>query len=194
MVNDDYPVFKWLFHWEYTQHFQTNPHCYSMGEIPSFVGNNMAIFNCYVSSPEGKPLLYMVKSPWWDPHGSRWGWPHVMPSTVQETQRSWVKPHQAKSYQVAMVMTWGWFMNFLCESHIIYIYMYILYIYMYILYIYIYLPVKLLQKTNIYNHLITPQKVYSYIKPLLYCVIIMFFLIGKSQWWPCEPGRRATGH
>ena len=25
MVNDHYPVFKWLFHWEYTQHFQTNP-------------------------------------------------------------------------------------------------------------------------------------------------------------------------
>ena len=23
---DHYPVFKWLFHWEYTQHFQTNPH------------------------------------------------------------------------------------------------------------------------------------------------------------------------
>ena len=22
---DHYPVFKWLFHWEYTQHFQTNP-------------------------------------------------------------------------------------------------------------------------------------------------------------------------
>ena len=25
MANDHYPVFKWLFHWEYTQHFQTNP-------------------------------------------------------------------------------------------------------------------------------------------------------------------------
>ena len=25
MVNDHYPVFKWLFHWECTQHFQTNP-------------------------------------------------------------------------------------------------------------------------------------------------------------------------
>ena len=25
LVNDHYPVFKWLFHWEYTQHFQTNP-------------------------------------------------------------------------------------------------------------------------------------------------------------------------
>ena len=23
--HDHYPVFKWLFHWEYTQHFQTNP-------------------------------------------------------------------------------------------------------------------------------------------------------------------------
>ena len=23
---DHYPVFKWLFHWEYTQHFQTNPY------------------------------------------------------------------------------------------------------------------------------------------------------------------------
>ena len=23
---DHYPVFKWLFHWEYTQHFQTYPH------------------------------------------------------------------------------------------------------------------------------------------------------------------------
>ena len=29
MVNDHYPVFKWLFHWEYTQHFQTNP-CVAM--------------------------------------------------------------------------------------------------------------------------------------------------------------------
>ena len=25
---DHYPVFKWLFHWEYTQHFQTNPYEY----------------------------------------------------------------------------------------------------------------------------------------------------------------------
>ena len=25
MVNDHYPYFLWLFHWEYTQHFQTNP-------------------------------------------------------------------------------------------------------------------------------------------------------------------------
>ena len=24
-VNDHYPYEKWLFHWEYTQHFQTNP-------------------------------------------------------------------------------------------------------------------------------------------------------------------------
>ena len=23
---DHYPVLKWLFHWEYTQHFQTNPY------------------------------------------------------------------------------------------------------------------------------------------------------------------------
>ena len=23
---DHYPVFKWLFHWEYTRHFQTNPY------------------------------------------------------------------------------------------------------------------------------------------------------------------------
>ena len=23
---DHYPVFKWLFHWDYTQHFQTNPY------------------------------------------------------------------------------------------------------------------------------------------------------------------------
>ena len=28
MVNDHYPVFKWLFHWEYTQHFQANPYNY----------------------------------------------------------------------------------------------------------------------------------------------------------------------
>ena len=28
---DHYPVFKWLFHWEYTQHFQTNSYfCMSM--------------------------------------------------------------------------------------------------------------------------------------------------------------------
>ena len=26
MVNDHYPMIKWLFHWEYTQHFQTNPY------------------------------------------------------------------------------------------------------------------------------------------------------------------------
>ena len=25
MVNDHYPYEKWLFHWEYTQHFQTHP-------------------------------------------------------------------------------------------------------------------------------------------------------------------------
>ena len=25
---DHYPVFKWLFHWGYTQHFQTNPYIY----------------------------------------------------------------------------------------------------------------------------------------------------------------------
>ena len=26
MVNYPYPYEKWLFHWEYTQHFQTNPY------------------------------------------------------------------------------------------------------------------------------------------------------------------------
>ena len=26
LVNDHYPYEKWLFHWEYTQHFQTNPY------------------------------------------------------------------------------------------------------------------------------------------------------------------------
>ena len=25
---DHYPYEKWLFHWEYTQHFQTNPYIY----------------------------------------------------------------------------------------------------------------------------------------------------------------------
>ena len=33
--HDHYPVFKWLFHWEYTQHFQTNPHLSSV--IPKVV-------------------------------------------------------------------------------------------------------------------------------------------------------------
>ena len=36
MVNDHYPYEKWLFHWEYTQHFQTNPHSisqWSMGPL-----------------------------------------------------------------------------------------------------------------------------------------------------------------
>ena len=32
---DHYPVFKWLFHWEYTQHFQTNP-CGFHEEHPDF--------------------------------------------------------------------------------------------------------------------------------------------------------------
>ena len=31
MVNDHYPYEKLLFHWEYTQHFQTNP-CYKLGQ------------------------------------------------------------------------------------------------------------------------------------------------------------------
>ena len=30
MVNDHYPYENWLFHWEYTQHFQTNPYVYSI--------------------------------------------------------------------------------------------------------------------------------------------------------------------
>ena len=33
LVNDHYPVFKWLFHWEYTQHFQTNPY-ETVGDLP----------------------------------------------------------------------------------------------------------------------------------------------------------------
>ena len=31
MVNDHYLYEKWLFHWEYTQHFQTNPRCRDLG-------------------------------------------------------------------------------------------------------------------------------------------------------------------
>ena len=30
---DHYPYDKWLFHWEYTQHFQTNPYTISSGEL-----------------------------------------------------------------------------------------------------------------------------------------------------------------
>ena len=29
MVNDHYPYIKWLFHWGYTQHFQTHPFMFS---------------------------------------------------------------------------------------------------------------------------------------------------------------------
>ena len=32
---DHYPVFKWLFHWEYTQHFQTNPY-FPLLLVPGF--------------------------------------------------------------------------------------------------------------------------------------------------------------
>ena len=35
---DHYPVFKWLFHWEYTQHFQTNPYC--LGEYGRVVSTS----------------------------------------------------------------------------------------------------------------------------------------------------------
>ena len=33
---DHYPVFKWLFHWEYTQHFQTNPKSDPKVTIPHY--------------------------------------------------------------------------------------------------------------------------------------------------------------
>ena len=33
---DHYPVFKWLFHWEYTQHFQTNPNGWTWCNMLSF--------------------------------------------------------------------------------------------------------------------------------------------------------------
>ena len=32
---DHYPVFKWLFHWEYSQHFQTNPYFGLQLQAPS---------------------------------------------------------------------------------------------------------------------------------------------------------------
>ena len=31
---DHYPYEKWLFHWEYTQHFQTNPNLATQGLVP----------------------------------------------------------------------------------------------------------------------------------------------------------------
>ena len=41
--HDHYPVFKWLFHWEYIQHFQTNPYGHG-GDPPIFVQNVLSIF------------------------------------------------------------------------------------------------------------------------------------------------------
>ena len=38
---DHYPVFKWLFHWEYTQHFQTNPH--GIFQWPHHQGRALAV-------------------------------------------------------------------------------------------------------------------------------------------------------
>ena len=32
---DHYPVFKWLFHWEYTLHFQTNPNHFTKKRVES---------------------------------------------------------------------------------------------------------------------------------------------------------------
>ena len=34
---DHYPVFKWLFHWEYTQHFQTNPYIIKLFSLSVWV-------------------------------------------------------------------------------------------------------------------------------------------------------------
>ena len=36
---DHYPGFRWLFHWEYTQHFQTNP--YIIGSICGVSSGNL---------------------------------------------------------------------------------------------------------------------------------------------------------
>ena len=38
---DHYPYEKWLFHWEYTQHFQTNPHRKPMNKSSSSLANIM---------------------------------------------------------------------------------------------------------------------------------------------------------
>jgi len=35
---DHYPKNKWLFHWEYTQHFQTNPYIYIVQLWPPYLG------------------------------------------------------------------------------------------------------------------------------------------------------------
>jgi len=54
---DHYPYFLWLFHWEYTQHFQTNPYvgCNGMefmGEFGHFMG-----IKCEQCSRNGSPMV-----------------------------------------------------------------------------------------------------------------------------------------
>ena len=60
MVNDHYPYGKWLFHWEYTQHFQTNPDaarepfCHRSGSCPSGVtGGEPATLGMRLDHPWG---------------------------------------------------------------------------------------------------------------------------------------------
>ena len=43
---DHYPYEKWLFHWEYTQHFQTNPFAY----ICSFSASNLGVKYPYITT------------------------------------------------------------------------------------------------------------------------------------------------
>ena len=50
---DHYPVFKWLFHWEYTQHFQTNP----------YVPFPRSVFVAWIFSRDLGPAIDLAAAP-----------------------------------------------------------------------------------------------------------------------------------
>ena len=72
--HDHYPVFKWLFHWEYTQHFQTNP--YENQQICHIFSSLLL----YISTPGG------IND---SEHANVWGWKSHAKDLANEAWGGW---------------------------------------------------------------------------------------------------------
>ena len=113
---DHYPVFKWLFHWEYTQHFQTNPYAtiltqaFTQSEVSSvFISSSHSSASCRRFFPDGfwsipwKP--HVLPAGWSCNPRSRWATSEPQEMARSNGTRSWIAIG-TRSLEVAIPYFW----------------------------------------------------------------------------------------
>ena len=162
MVNDHYPYEKWLFHWEYTQHFQTNPppsrtDSKAHGFSRDFVGELFFLKGCILL---GKPGTLGFRS---HENGRLWGCIYFEPLRHQNPKWIQTGSFMLQSLTVCVDI-------YICIYKYIYTYIYI-YIYIYThtyTYVYIYIYIYIYIYTHTYTYTYTYIYIHIYIHILIY--------------------------